>query len=1140
MSFESRSLHVGRSGPGSVRRLVPRLLSTILLGFCLAGSVAAGTVEIADAPIPTGGSIQVKPNIMFVLDDSGSMESTYIPDVAALFAFKDNGADRYGFASPACNGMYYNNDIDYAPPVKADGTRYPEHPFTAAPTDGFNLASPVRDLSSQFRAADWGCDSAVGGVCDSPQAAYYYQYTRPKNGAYPLTYVYSEDGGVYVDQGMFPACNSVVGKTPGRNVFTKVTSADSGFRKQNFANWYSYYRSRINAMKSATGRAFDQILNPDGLRMGFSTLSENQDYSKYQPLDDFCAADCSESDPKQQRSEIFSKLYASAAKLGSTPLRSSMAKFGRMYAGFDKGSRLTGSADPVLYSCQQNFLILATDGAWNGDANAAFNIANSGGVGDRDGDAPKPMQDAFKVSNTLADIAMYYYETDLRDPSLNNCTGGLGEDVCTNDAQGGGRSNKASTQHMTTFTLGFGIDGLLKYAENYDSGLELDYSAILSGTKKWPNPSTNTMARVDDLWHAAVNGRGKYFSAKTPDSLVNGLVSAIKLVESRPGAGSGAATSSLEPTAGDDFAYVASYRTVHWDGDLQARRINLITGAVAAETDRSWSARAKLDEQVAGTGWSTRKIYMKGSGTTRLDFTPTNVRSVHSSLPDELTNDVIDFIRGDSSKEDQAGNTTRTLRDRTHVLGDIVSSHPVYVRRPPYKYSDSGYADFASDKATRAGIVLVGANDGMLHAFDADSGSERWAYVPAAVIRQLHWLAHKEYGQSLTVPHQYYVDGAITVGDICVASDCADAKTGDWRTIAVVGLGKGGRAYFALDITDTADPKILWEFADDDLGFSFGNPIITKRAGRWVVLFGSGYNNVSSGDGKGQLFVLDAKTGAKLSAIEADTGTDAALSGIAKISNWVDNLRLDDTTRYVYAGDLSGRLWRFDLTSESATLLASFGSDQPITTRPELAEVKAGDDSLKRVVFVGTGKYLGLGDLNDASLQSIYAVRDELGTTGWGAFRTSGSVEQVMTADGNKRTITQESVDWTTGPGWFVDLDAEEGERVNVDFKIVSGVLTVVGNVPELSSCTVGGRSYIYFFDYRTGSSVQTVENAKVGEFLTNAPGVGLSVIRLSGKEVAIVNTADNRQISVPVPPASASGDFRRVMWRELVTEHSQ
>ena len=145
-----------------------------------------------------------------------------------------------------------------------------------------------------------------------------------------------------------------------------------------------------------------------------------------------------------------------------------------------------------------------------------------------------------------------------------------------------------------------------------------------------------------------------------------------------------------------------------------------------------------------------------------------------------------------------------------------------------------------------------------------------------------------------------------------------------------------------------------------------------------------------------------------------------------------------------------------------------------------------------------------------------------------------------MTADGNKRTITQESVDWTTGPGWFVDLDAEEGERVNVDFKIVSGVLTVVGNVPELSSCTVGGRSYIYFFDYRTGSSVQTVENAKVGEFLTNALGVGLSVIRLSGKEVAIVNTSDNRQISVPVPPASASGDFRRVMWRELVTEHSQ
>lgn len=1156
MSFKRLNSDSGRTACANPRVSRVRLLKRLFLGLCVATAANGAEVEIADTPIPTGGAIQVKPNIMFVLDDSGSMEWTYLPDAASYPPYwvrSEKGFEvvrPYGFASPACNGMYYDPAVKYVPPVKADGTSYPAASFTAARKDGFDGASAVVDLSKDFRAADWGCGSVVGGRCDPEEAAYYYKYKRPDKGPLPLEYVYKANGSLDTGAGIYKYCNLGIGTS---DVFEKVTSSATGFDKQNFANWYSYYRSRINAMKSASGRAFGQLLNPDGLRIGFSTVSETgvtaDDRGRFQPLGDFCAAGSDKCSPGNQRSEFFRMLYKTPADANWTPLRGSLAKIGRMYAGFDGSSRLSASDDPVQYSCQQNFVIMATDGSWNQDKNVPFNIANSGGVGDRDGDAPRPMLDAYKVKNSLADIAMYYYETDLRDASLGNCTGRIeGEDVCFNDVQGGGRDEKASTQHMTTFTLGFGIDGLLKYTENYETGLELDYSAILGGSKNWPDPRTTEtnetatfIERVDDLWHAAVNGRGAYFSAKTPDAVVSGLVRALNTAAARTGAGSGAATSSLEPVAGDNYAYVASYRTQHWDGDLQAREINLRSGTLASEPDRMWSAQAKLDELAAGTGWSSRKIYMKGSGKTRLDFTASNVRSVHSSLPDALTNDVIDFIRGDSSKEDQAGNATRTLRDRLHVLGDIVSSHPVFVRRPPYKYSDSGYADFVTAKSARAGIVLVGANDGMLHAFDADTGTERWAYVPSAVIPNLHKLAHKDYGKTSGVPHQYYVDGAIAVGDICVADDCDDAGASDWRTIAVVGLGKGGRSYFALDITDTTNPSILWEFGnadDSDLGLAFANPVITKHGGKWVVLIASGYNNASTGDGKGRLYVLDAESGDKVSEIVTDNESDPSKSGIARVSNWVDNIRLDDTTRYAYAGDLSGRLWRFDLTAETATLLASFGSTQPITTRPELAEVKASDGTLKRVVFVGTGKYLGQGDLDDASVQSIYAVREPLADTGWGNFRAAaGVVQQVITASGATRTITEESVDWTTGPGWFVDLSAEAGERINVDFKIVSGVLTAVTNVPEREACTVGGRSYLYFFDYRTGSSVETVEGLKVGELLTQALGVGLAVIRLEGKEVAIINTSDNRQISLPVPPASLSGTFRRFMWRELVTE---
>ncbi|WP_415258753.1 pilus assembly protein [Thauera phenylacetica] len=1124
------------------RKLAAWLLNSLFACVVLSQAAGAATVEIADAPIPTGGTIEVKPNVMFVLDDSGSMAWDYMPDAVETFPF-----GTYGWASAACNGVYYNPEVTYVLPVKADGSSYPAPSFNAAPQDGFNPNSAKVDLAVNFSPYETRCVTNPAECRSHREHAYYFNYTKPNKGPEPLEYAYSSDGTVQKNAGIYQYCKLEVGDNKAKGIFSAKVAVPAD-KQQNFAIWYSFYRTRINAMKSAAGRAIGQLRNPDGLRMGFSTHSDTglSANAEFQPIGDFCVSGGAKCAPTDQRDKFFEKLYGTSVA-GGTPLRSAMAKIGRMYAGYGGSGRLSQADDPVLYSCQQNFLIMATDGAWNNDANASFGIRSGDTVGDRDGGTtPRPMYDASGAANTLADIAMYYNETDLRDSTLGNCSGGLAdEDVCTNDVAAGGPGGR-STQHMVSFTLGFGIDGSLKYAENYETA-SLDYRAILGGSKNWPNPRPDrpndvdyNLFRIDDLWHAAVNGRGTYFSAKTPDALVSGLVRALNSAAARFGAGSGAATSSLEPVAGDNYAFVASYRTQYWEGDLQAREINVSTGRIAAEADRAWSAQAKLDEQAAGTGWSARNIYMK-SGTSLVAFNSTNLRALHS-LPVELTNDVIDFIRGDSSKEDQTGNTTRTLRDRTHVLGDIVSSHPVYVRRPPYKYSDSGYADFAADKTARAGIVLVGANDGMLHAFDADTGAERWAYVPAAVIPNLHKLANKDYGNTAVVPHQYYVDGSITVGDICVANDCSDAGSSDWRTIAVVGLGKGGQAYFALDITDTTAPKVLWEFdskSDTDLGLSFGNPIITKRAGQWVVLFASGYNNESPGDGMGRLYVLNAHTGVKLSEIVADTGTDPARSGIAKISNWVDELRLDDTTRYVYAGDLSGRLWRFDLTAESAIELASFGSTQPITTRPELAEVKAEDGTRKRVIFVGTGKYLGQGDLSDASLQSIYAVRDPLGATGWGEFRSAaGVVEQVITADGTRRSITNNALDWTTGPGWFVDLDAASGERINVDFKIVSGVLTVVTNVPERKACTVGGSSYLYFFDYRTGSSVQTVQDSKVGEFLTQALAVGLSVIRVDGKEVAIINTSDNRQITVPVPPASSSGDFRRVMWRELVTEH--
>ena len=149
--------------------------------------------------------------------------------------------------------------------------------------------------------------------------------------------------------------------------------------------------------------------------------------------------------------------------------------------------------------------------------------------------------------------------------------------------------------------------------------------------------------------------------------------------------------------------------------------------------------------------------------------------------------------------------------------------------------------------------MYVGANDGQLHAFDAATGQENWAYIPSAVLPNLYALADKNYSSQ----HQYFVDGSPVVGRHLPERAVVTCSAGQWKTILVGGLNRGGKGYYALDVTDPASPALLWEFTDANLGYSFGNPVITKlKDGTWVVLLSSGYNNA---DGLGRLYVVNAK-----------------------------------------------------------------------------------------------------------------------------------------------------------------------------------------------------------------------------------------------------------------------------------------
>jgi len=932
-------------------------------------------------------------------------------------------------------------------------------------------------------------------------------------------------------------------------IYTQVTSTSGPGgtdERTNFANWFSYYRIRMLMMKSGLGRAFVSIGN--NYRVGFMTIYTTPSSSTTDPgylaIGDFTTT---------QKQSWFNKVYSQTPG-GSTPLKQALSTAARNIAG-------KVGPDPQQYSCQQNFILLSTDGYWNSGTPNGTQLNGSSSIGNQDNNlatAPRPQYDGglSSSSNTLADVAWYYYNTDLR-PSAGTCnTGVSGADVCQDNVPISGLDN-APWQHVTLFTLGLGTNGQLVYATNYLTGGSADYNAIVSGSKNWPSPTGDTLTTIDDLWHAAVNGHGQYFSAKNPDLLVSGLNTALAGVSARLAAGAAAATSNLEPVAGDNFAFVASYTTQEWTGDLQSRTIDLTTGNIS--TTANWSAQALLDTAATDVA-DTRTIFtfLNGAVTPFLSgsfsatqlanwFTPANAPQLSqyaswtalqqtTATPDTVVN----YLRGQYGNEERGTNAAanQLYRVRTHVLGDIIDGKPVYMRLPPFNYTENNYLTFKTSSAvtSRPGTVYVGANDGMLHAFDSNTGVERWAYIPSFVLPNLKSLLDDTYANN----HRYFVDGSPVVTDIWNGSA--------WKTILVGGLGAGGKGYFALDVTDPTNPNVLWEYSDTNLGYTLGNPVIGKLTdGTWVVAFTSGYNNV--GDGVGRLYVLDAWTGTFKFSVSTGVGSASSPSGLNKIAAWVDNGLQDNTIQRIYGGDQFGNLWRFDINNQyppsgqDALQLAFFqvGTyQQPITTQPELGLVNG-----KPVVYVGTGRYLGASDLTDLNQQSLYAIVDQLTATGLGNARTETTcplVHQSLTVvNSTTRSTTTLPVDLSSKCGWYIDFNPTggntPGERINVDPKLQLGVLAVATNIPQNNVCTVGGTSFLYFFDYSTGSFVSTSTNNVAGQQIGNAIAVGINTYQLpSGQVVSTVTTSDDQHPTFGNPSNPSGVNIgRRVMWRELI-----
>jgi type IV pilus assembly protein PilY1 len=524
-----------------------------------------------------------------------------------------------------------------------------------------------------------------------------------------------------------------------------------------------------------------------------------------------------------------------------------------------------------------------------------------------------PTRSLGATPDTLADVAQYYWKTDLRDPLQlpDRCTGGpivsgdftTYNDVCVND-------DTNPRQFMNTYTLGLGASGLMQYQADYLTASSGDFNSLKLGVTadpatglcpwqkagecNWPKPESDSQTNIDDLWHAAVNGRGTYFSASDPASLATGISGALSSVRDKAGALAAVTVTSPNLVAGSENSlFEVSFKAGEWSGDVVKRTINASTGVLS---DPVWAAQALLDAKVSAGTHTARTIYTYDTApdsTNKLrDFQWGNLSAAEQAyfelpaikplshfcdvgticLSSETQGKadgepLLNFVRGDKTNEGSLVNLGAYYRQRAHLLGDIAGSEAVYVQGSPWNYADLQYGAFKSANLSRAGRVYVAANDGMLHAIDAATGEEAWAYVPTLVMPKLYKLADKNY--ALPGRHQFLVDGTPVAADICI-SDCATTSA-VWKTILVGGLNHGGRGYYALDVTDPAAPKGLWEFTDDNLGYTYGNPVITKlKNGTWVVIVASGYNNVVPGDGEGRLFILNATSGAVIRTISTE------------------------------------------------------------------------------------------------------------------------------------------------------------------------------------------------------------------------------------------------------------------------------
>ena len=1225
------------------------VMATVVTLLAGAGTpVEARKLDLAKVPLFLAGA--KKPNIVVSMDDSPSMEAGWMPeDFDARFVDSDPTPaiknlcswQTAPFFSSARNTVYFNPAMTYVPPLKGDGTRFPDANFNAAWVDGIAANALVGytttvDLGTAYfptyelqrdppnpvtnpphRQIKHTETPAVVGSCGAPA------YTNLKaklpfasvDGLTSRAFYYNYIGPIPPDPDLKKGLENIT------NYAAVDVTAQSAQVKQNFANWYSYYRTRTLLARSVMSEAFSP--REPTFRLAWQTLS-----IKGSPITGSTIAEDFEG---TQRTNFFSWLYKFREQ-GWTPTRKAMLRVADFYSrsGLVATNPYYDRDTGKELSCRVNNHLLVTDGYWNdptdptmapkatnhdqlsrslpdvqgtsylagsdntskifwNEVPATANVCNSP-VNNPLVDDSEGTTNTAVCLPTLADIAFHYWSTDLR-PDLTNNVPRRWKDlstgvtsnappppsgavaVSTPEVYFNPVNNPATWQHMVNHIVAMGAAGTLKFPDAYQD--------LRKGTKTWPTPAHRSSKNIDDAWHAAINSRGQFYLATNVAELSQQLRQILDAINEEQGTASAASVTSGIAT-GDSFAIRTEYQTAGWSGSVRAYPVGLNGFGV----DPLWDAGKLLDQRDPG---GRQIITYEGPGGDGVPFRWASLpASWQTSLNDDpaltgISNDGqgearLNYLRGVRDQEASKGGL---FRSRVSVMGAVVYSGAAIIGAPANGYDrghfpegsdevaawDGGetYLDFVADHRSRRRVIYVGANDGMLHAFDAGvgtsagTGQELWAYLPYEVSNKIGRLTHPAFG------FEPMVDSTPAARDVFI--------NGEWRTILVGALRRGGQGIFALDITDpehteaSASDTVLWEFTDDSpggarMGYSYGKAnIVRLHNGKWAVMVPGGYNNeetadgalpdASVGDGTSSLFILDAETGAVVKEFNLPDSYGLAFATAGS----KDDDAVDD---FAVAGDLIGNLWRFDLSSEdpaswSVELMyeAETPEQFPITSAPRIfADTLTGG----AIVLFGTGKLVETADTNivpvNTPAQRIVAVRDrDTGSDSY-PWKQTDLVKHTINKQLNgdlayyklQSTILEEE-----DGGWYVDLP-ERGERIiNAPGALFSSGLAVVNSViPSADDpCEASLGSNLFVLDASTGAAVElgamfdTNGDEKV-DANDDATAMGVSLQRGVaegtpalivgvGGGVAAIPEFPNVRIPEPV--------WRRRYWREVRDE---